>query len=401
MTVGGKEKVKSPLRKAPPAEQTRYNALIAKLNKRGASDPAEDVALSLHSISHDQAGGPSDAAFFRAGSTLNPKASEFTLTEFSKKHPATFSEPSAPKVGRPSVLDFFESTKESSQIPDLNPKAINDLRAWGRVFLDLLDAISHDDGQKEKLMSSLGDGIFPPGLLPPPALQPHSANLQQPPPDWPISQSAQLFPEIQPFAGYENSMPIVPTGLCNDINAYLLAAREMFPQTQALGNAREHAAVMPTPIGLRAPVGLQNPSGLQTNLQPSAPFVPQPHMAQFPISQAPTQAVNRPAPNLPQQLGLAGVQNDGAPRANAYSHGFGPTPVSKPKGPPRPGDPRWCKQQMMYEAYLEWQRSTDTGYHKKCKDRQAKRAERQRGGKDRQTSEVERPSSEGAIEASA
>lgn len=392
MKIGGKEKVISPPhRTPPPAEQSRYNALIAKLNRRGASDPIEDVAKPCHSKSDGQFGMPGDAFFSKAGSTLNPKASEFTVPEFPKQRPATFSQPSAPTVGRPSVLDFFEPTNDFPQVPDLNPKAIDDLRAWGRVFLDLLDVISHDEGQKEKLMNSLGDG-----RLPPPTLQPTLDNLQQQPPSgWPIPQSVQLLPGIPPISGYESSIPPVPAGLSNDINAYLLAAREGFPPTQALGNAGEHAAAVPPSVGLQTPIGLQ------TNLQPSAPFAPQPGMTPFPTSQAPPQAVNRPASNMPQQPGLTGSQNNGAPHANAYPHGFGPTPVSKPKGPPRPHDPRWCKQQMMYEAYLEWQRSTDTSYHKKCKDRQAKRAERQRGSKDRQKNEMERLSSEGAVEVSA
>ena len=396
MKIAGKEKVDSPPRNTPPpAEQSRYNALIAKLNKRGTFDPVEDDVKRRHSKSEGQVGMPGDDVVSKAGSTLNPKASEFTVPEFQKQHPATFSQPSGPTADRPSVLDFFEPTKDLPQVPDLNPKAIDDLRAWGRVFLDLLDAISHDEGQKEKLMNSLGDGRFPPGLFPPPALQPNLATLQQQlPSEWPIPQRGQLPPGMQPIPGFEDLMPPVPAGLCNDINAYLLAAREVFPPTQAFGNAGGHTATMPTSVGLQTPVGSQ------TNMQPNAPFAPQHGMAPFPISQAPTQVANRPVSNIPQQPGLNDSQNSGAPRSNAYPHGFGPTPVSKPKGPPRPNDPRWCKQQMMYEAYLEWQRSTDTGYHKKCKDRQAKRAERQRSGKDRQRNEVETFSSEGAVEVS-
>jgi len=378
--VASKEKAISTPREAPPAEETRYNALIAKLNRRSTSDSAEDVAQSPHIASFGQSGGPSNAAFSKAVSTLNPKASEFTLPGLLKQHPATFSQPSAPKAGRPSVLDFFESAKESTQEPDLNPKALDDLRAWGRVFLDLLDAITHDEGEKEKLMSTLGDGRFPPGLLPPPSVQPNAVDMQQPPCEWPAPQNTQLLPGIQPIAGYGDSTSAPPMRLYNDINAHLLAAQDIFPQMQALGNAGFQVPAIPGPIGM------------QTSMQPNAPFVPQP-----PIGQAPIQGVNRPAPNLPHQPGLGGGQGNGA----AYSHGFGPTPVSKPKGAPRPGDPRWCKQQMMYEAYLEWQRSTDTNYHKKCKDRQAKRAERQRGGKDGHKNEMEMRSSEGVAEVSA
>ncbi|KAK8099136.1 uncharacterized protein PG998_012377 [Apiospora kogelbergensis] len=377
MKVGSKGKASSPPREAPPAEETRYNALIAKLNKRSTSESAEDIAEPCHTASFGQPGGPSNAAFSNAASTLNPKASEFTLCGLPTQRPATFSQPSAPKVGRPSVLDFFKSTKESPEVSDLNPKALDDLRAWGRVFLDLLDAISQDDGEKEKLMSTLGDGRFPPGLLPPPSPQPDPVNLQQPPCEWPVPQSMHLPPGMYPLTRYGDSTSSPPMGLYNDINAHLLAARDILPQMQALGNASLQVPAMPAPIVM------------QTNMQPNAPFVPQP-----PVGQVPIRRVNQPAPSLPHQSGSTGSQGNGA----AYPHGYGPTPVSKPKGVPRPDDPRWCKQQLMYEAYLEWQRSTDTNYHKKCKERQAKRAERQRGGKDRQTSETKIHSSEGVVE---
>ncbi|KAH6652796.1 hypothetical protein BKA67DRAFT_659469 [Truncatella angustata] len=56
----------------------------------------------------------------------------------------------------------------------------------------------------------------------------------------------------------------------------------------------------------------------------------------------------------------------------------GPKPVLKPKGPPRPNDPVWCKQQLEYEAYLEHRRMFDPNYHRECRDRQALRADRKR-----------------------
>ncbi|KAK8005403.1 hypothetical protein PG990_011440 [Apiospora arundinis] len=381
--VASKQSPKSPPREAP-AEETRYNALIAKLNRRGTSESAGDVAKPRHNTFHGESGGPRGADSSKTASTLNPMASEYN-PEFSKQHAATFSQPSAPKAGRPSVLDFFGSNKETPHVSDLNPSALDDLRAWGRVFLELLDSISQDEDEKEKIMSSLGDGRFPSGLLPPAAVQPNSVNMQQPPCEWPVPQSTQLPPSMQPVAGYGESMPSVPMGPYNDINAHLLAARDIFPEVQALGNLGLQAPVMPPLIGM------------QTNMQPNAPFAPQPSVPRLPMGQPPIQGTNRQAPNLPQQPGTGGNQGNGV----AYPHGFGPTPVSKPKGAPRPGDPRWCKQQLMYEAYLEWQRSTDTNYHKKCKDRQAKRAERQRGSKDRQKSELEMSPNEVVAEVSA
>ncbi|KAK6222836.1 hypothetical protein LQW54_000645 [Pestalotiopsis sp. IQ-011] len=57
---------------------------------------------------------------------------------------------------------------------------------------------------------------------------------------------------------------------------------------------------------------------------------------------------------------------------------FGPKPVMKPKGPPRPHDAMWHKKQQEYEAYLEHQRAQNPTYHRECRDRQAKRADRKR-----------------------
>ncbi|KAH9892316.1 hypothetical protein F4778DRAFT_315734 [Xylariomycetidae sp. FL2044] len=52
-------------------------------------------------------------------------------------------------------------------------------------------------------------------------------------------------------------------------------------------------------------------------------------------------------------------------------HGFGPKPVRKPKIAN-------TEQQMQYEAYLEHKRATDRDFAMQCKERQARRAERQR-----------------------
>ncbi|KAI1778416.1 hypothetical protein F4818DRAFT_456262 [Hypoxylon cercidicola] len=57
---------------------------------------------------------------------------------------------------------------------------------------------------------------------------------------------------------------------------------------------------------------------------------------------------------------------------------FGPKPVSKPRGDFRPGDPRAAAAQIAYENYLEQKRASDMSYAMQCRERQARRAERQR-----------------------
>ncbi|KAI1422956.1 hypothetical protein F5Y12DRAFT_798921 [Xylaria sp. FL1777] len=59
---------------------------------------------------------------------------------------------------------------------------------------------------------------------------------------------------------------------------------------------------------------------------------------------------------------------------------FGPKPVSKPDRPFRPGDGVQAVRQQEYEEYLEHLRATDPNYALSCKQRQARRADRQRPG---------------------
>ncbi|KAI0456885.1 hypothetical protein F5B21DRAFT_115433 [Xylaria acuta] len=59
---------------------------------------------------------------------------------------------------------------------------------------------------------------------------------------------------------------------------------------------------------------------------------------------------------------------------------FGPKPVSKPDRPFNPGDGIQAMRQQEYEEYLEHLRATDPTYAQSCKQRQARRADRQRPG---------------------
>ncbi|KAI1737615.1 hypothetical protein F4680DRAFT_428273 [Xylaria scruposa] len=59
---------------------------------------------------------------------------------------------------------------------------------------------------------------------------------------------------------------------------------------------------------------------------------------------------------------------------------FGPKPVSKPDRPFNPGDGMQAMRQQEYEEYLEHLRATDPTYARSCKQRQARRADRQRVG---------------------
>ncbi|KAI0015153.1 hypothetical protein F4780DRAFT_115430 [Xylariomycetidae sp. FL0641] len=74
----------------------------------------------------------------------------------------------------------------------------------------------------------------------------------------------------------------------------------------------------------------------------------------------------------------AAVAGAGGPNPAWVKTTFGPKPVRKPKGPFRPGDPSQAMHQQAYEEYLENMRASNPGYAIQCKQRQLRRADRQR-----------------------
>ncbi|KAI2470936.1 hypothetical protein F4781DRAFT_155111 [Annulohypoxylon bovei var. microspora] len=75
---------------------------------------------------------------------------------------------------------------------------------------------------------------------------------------------------------------------------------------------------------------------------------------------------------------LAGpVSSGNIPLHQQAQMAFGPKPVRKPRGPPRMNDPHFVQHQQDYELYLEMKRAADPSYARQCRDRQARRAERQ------------------------
>ncbi|KAI0386724.1 hypothetical protein F5Y04DRAFT_288599 [Hypomontagnella monticulosa] len=101
-----------------------------------------------------------------------------------------------------------------------------------------------------------------------------------------------------------------------------------------------------------------------------------------PFPMAPPQAGITQAPGIPMAGSLA------ITGPNDFSHlplhkqaqiAFGPKPVRKPKAPSHPGDQRYAQQQLAYEEYLELRRANDPNFALQCRQRQARRAEKQLG----------------------
>ncbi|KAK4241639.1 hypothetical protein C8A03DRAFT_12130 [Achaetomium macrosporum] len=112
------------------------------------------------------------------------------------------------------------------------------------------------------------------------------------------------------------------------------------------------------------PAGLAPLSGYHTYPPPAAAAAAQPTVPLFAPAQVAALPVAASAP-------LLGSGTRPVPRA----HGKPPLPLPRPYFPvtkkPRDRDP--VKQQL-YEAYLEWRKAHEPGYHMSCKMRQAQRA---------------------------
>ncbi|KAI1372926.1 hypothetical protein F4677DRAFT_431255 [Hypoxylon crocopeplum] len=134
---------------------------------------------------------------------------------------------------------------------------------------------------------------------------------------------------------------------------------------------------MPAPsYGYGGPQNSQFPMGPQP-YQPAYPQAPSyPSQASQYHSQAPQYHSQAPP------VGPSPVQGYGDPASMPlYAQAqmaFPPKPVLKPKGPPIPHHQGSGAQQMAYENYLEVKRSTDPEYARACRERQARRAGRQR-----------------------
>ncbi|KAI6089922.1 hypothetical protein F4821DRAFT_275555 [Hypoxylon rubiginosum] len=116
------------------------------------------------------------------------------------------------------------------------------------------------------------------------------------------------------------------------------------------------------------------PNGGMPNAQPWYPTHPQGQQLQK--TSSPDRSRSR-GPEAPMAVGPHAGYGPLPLHAQAQMV-FGPKPVSKPRGDFCPGDPRATAQQVAYEAYLEQKRASDLSYAMQCRDRQARRAERQR-----------------------
>ncbi|KAI1822023.1 hypothetical protein F4861DRAFT_421982 [Xylaria intraflava] len=191
------------------------------------------------------------------------------------------------------------------------------------------------------------------------------------------SKKAQPTRQRSAFGGRKKSPPgVAEYGFAGPQGVYNLAANIM------QGSAGYQALQSVSPY--QAQPGLAMGAG-EMNVNPmpaTAHYQLAGNNAGFPSNGMPmgfNNPYNAAQPSVP-------FQGNGGPAGVGPSTGtplwvknvFGPKPVSKPNRPFQPGDGGQAVRQQQYEEYLEHLRATDPSYAIKCKQRQARRADRQR-----------------------
>ncbi|KAJ8116795.1 hypothetical protein ONZ43_g4356 [Nemania bipapillata] len=324
------------------SKNPEFNDLLGKLNKLCAprlraftvddKDDAcspkktaktQDVANSdpQHSPAEDSGIGSLSPRRRKRSSTLNPEAIEFRCDKRDKKSPVTDGFSSG------HVQTAEKTLSPTDSIPDPTPDPIRQLET--RVA-ELEAQLARQGSKKVQFAQprrTKGNGVgqTPYGTQSYGSMAPGGG-----------AHHPAMNNGVQSPVVYQPAIPVPPH---QALPGFGMGARGMHPNN------------IP---GMGQTVPGFSPNGM--------PFNPTPGMVPFPGHGARV----APAPAL------------GTP--SWIKNMFGPKPVSKPDRPFRPGDGAQAMRQQQYEEYLEHLRVTDPSYAQSCKQRQARRADRQRSG---------------------
>ncbi|KAI1874017.1 uncharacterized protein JN550_002596 [Neoarthrinium moseri] len=317
-------------------DMRKHQAIIEKLNRKTYPDRPSLLHPDLAPVSEGQVSnhsGFSDASRdgLQKATTLNPQASEFLYLGKQETLPATVDHKCLlPPAGRPTVTSFSsEDTEIFPKFPNETDQSFAALDASLQAEkYRLLEArVQRMQAENVQLVRQLIDmnASQMRFISSTPMTAPITSMLGQmlPPPNNGTALSI-------PFSGGPvfSSLSLGTVSQAQPLAAQVLSVSEprTAPSTSSMPSYNGHTAGLPT-----------------------------------------VRPTSGPPPANPLPLPVVLPPNT-----------MGPKPVTKPKGPPRPHDPEWNKRQLEYEAYLEHQRTVDPNYHIKCKERQSKRADRQR-----------------------
>lgn len=247
-----------------------------------------------------------------------------------------------------------------------------------RSMLDHLEVTAANQAERDRYLNTLSKILLPGAAQQIPGLQTlpstlHDPGLQTRPAAGGVFPLHTTIPPvgINSQSSPESGAMVLPSYMAPGSNVSGLSFPGVGPNTPF------HAAPLPGSAGT-APHPYPNGSvPTFSSLRNSSP-----------VREASTLPPNGSLPSLPQHNGprqsntVPSRRGRGAAADPVPCHPiFGPKPVEKPKGPPRPNDPLWNRQQQMYEAWLEWQRSINPARHLEGKERQSKRNEKRMGSR--------------------
>lgn len=241
-----------------------------------------------------------------------------------------------------------------------------------RSMLDQLEVTAANQAERDRYLNSLSKALLPgaapqiPGLQTHPSTRYHTGLQAHPAAD---GVFAMPFVGANPQTFPEPGAMVLPSFTAPVSNGAGQALPSAGPNTPF------HAAPLPASAGTAPSLGHNSSVPKSSSFGNSNPVEETPNLqTNGSHSGLPQPTGSRQSNTFPNRRGR-GVATDPVP----FHPIFGPKPVEKPKGPPRPHDPLWNRQQQMYEAWLEWQRSINPARHLEGKERQNKRNERRLG----------------------
>lgn len=304
--------------------------------------PSHDSAISGFSVDGD-----------KALTALNPKAPEFCITSPEEPSP------------KPTVIVSVEQFKEMcARLQKIETELAREKSMHPSHFGHLEPRSSTDNFTLGDLNPDLDLTMVQP--LQNNHASPHDQELQPP-----LPQHVKNYLELH----HNGNVPSNPTFYLADQHNPQMNGVQTMPQLAP-----------PAPIQTQQNgVGFQGPSVAFPSIIPSAAPQQAPVYVHNQLAAgSPMYPWNHAAyPSGPYNFAIGISLQDRLQDRYAkmgmptMTYPLGPKPVRKPRGPPRP-DIRQTMHQQEYEAYLEWKRSTNIDYAKGCKNRQARRAERQR-----------------------
>ncbi|KAI1390048.1 uncharacterized protein F4822DRAFT_443059 [Hypoxylon trugodes] len=354
--------------------QASFEALINKLQRssklRLGANPAVDIkqsSIPKKSKKHEpdsssQSSDSSGGGVRLKGTLLNPKATEFKCTS-NKLVSADRQSQTSHVQESCSEVSPVESQADGSSMT-ITSKDVRDLFGFIRGLKEQivnLEQASQESSIQLKQLQHLQTLASQYNLNP---------NMYQGPsaPGYGYGAQSGLQSGVQPNGGY---MPPQP------YQAPVTMPSQPY-QVPVTGPSQDYPNA-PSSMAMVA-AGYYYPPPNNSGFNGRAPYTSMPSTNGPQNFQPATQGQQSQAMQLYRQPGpvTKATQPNDLPLHVKAQMVYGPKPARKPKGLPSPGDFKWTRQQQDYELYLEQKRATNIGYAMKCRERQAKRANRRR-----------------------